>query len=105
VTAPSALTVAAGGSVRLGVVISAVDSDDVMSVSKGGVLRFESVSAAGVTPTVTQHRGLHTYTFNALPSADWNNGLGLHFTITEARSPPLRKVGLEIFPAAVQSSL
>jgi hypothetical protein len=48
---------------------------------------------------------LHTYTFNALPSADWNNGLGLHFTITEARSPPLRKVGLEIFPAAVQSSL
>jgi hypothetical protein len=55
VTAPSALTVAAGGSVLLGIVISAVDSDDVMSVSISGVPGFESVTAAGVTPTVTQH--------------------------------------------------
>ena len=79
-TAPSSLTIAAGGSAPLGIVIGAVDSDDSLSVSISGVPSFESVSAAGATPTVTQHGGLFTYTFNALPAADWSNGLVLDST-------------------------
>jgi hypothetical protein len=78
VTAPTALTVAAGGSVPLGVVISTLDADDVMSVSVSGVPGFESISAAGASPTVTKHGTSYTYTFNALPASDWNNGLILH---------------------------
>jgi hypothetical protein len=81
------LKVAAGGSVPLGIVISAVDSDDVMSVSISGVPNFESVTAAGVTPMVTQHGGLFTYTFNALPTADWNNGLILKSSYTGKGQP------------------
>src|SRR5262249_44793669 len=76
----SARTVAEGGSVPLGIVISAVDSDDVISVAISGVPTFESVSAAGVTPTVTRQGSTFTYTFNALPAADWNNGLVLSST-------------------------
>jgi hypothetical protein len=72
--APSALTVAAGGSVPLGIVINAVDSDDVI-LAISGVPAFESVSTAGVTPTVTRQGSTFTYTFNTLPEADWNNGL------------------------------
>src|SRR5262249_7951686 len=80
VTAPSTLTVAAGGSVRLGVSITATDSDDVISVSISGVPSIESISAAGATPTVTKQGTTSTYTFNALPPADWNNGLVLTST-------------------------
>jgi hypothetical protein len=79
-TAPSSLTVAAGGSAPLGIVLTAVDSDDTLSVSISGVPGFESVTAAGATPTITKHGTTFTYTFNALPSADWNNGLILHST-------------------------
>jgi hypothetical protein len=78
--APSSLTVTAGGSKPLGIFLSAVDSDDTLSVSISGVPAFESVTAAGATPTVTKHGTTFTYTFNALPSADWNNGLILHST-------------------------
>ena len=85
-TAPSKLTVAAGGSVPLGVV-SAVDSDDVLSVAISGVPSFESVTAAGATPTVTKHGSTFTYTFNTLPAADWNNGLILHSTYTGKGHP------------------
>jgi hypothetical protein len=74
-TAPSSLTVAAGRSANLGIVIGAVDSDDTLKVSISGVPRFESVSAAGATPMVTKHGSTYTYTFSALPTADWNNGL------------------------------
>ncbi|MGY3485430.1 hypothetical protein ACVW1C_003313 [Bradyrhizobium sp. USDA 4011] len=78
VTAPTALTVPAGGSTHLGITLAAVDSDDVLSVSVSGVPDIESVSAAGATPVVTKHGATFTYTFNALPAADWNNGLILN---------------------------
>jgi ABC-type iron transport system FetAB ATPase subunit len=80
VTAPSALTVAAGGSVPLGIVIKATDSDDVLSVAVSGVPKFESVSAAGATPTITKQGSTYTYKFSALPTSDWNNGLILTST-------------------------
>jgi hypothetical protein len=80
VTAPSTLTVKAGGSTPLGVIIRAVDSDDVMSVTISGVPAFESVSAVGVTPTVTKKGTTFTYRFDALPASDWNNGLILTST-------------------------
>ncbi len=83
-TAPSSLTVTAGGSAPLGIVLTAADSDDTLSVSISGVPAFESVTAAGATPTVTEQiikgNDTYTYTFSALPSADWNNGLILHST-------------------------
>src|SRR5262249_42752720 len=79
-TAPSALNVAAGGSVPLGVVVGAANSNDVLRVAISGVPRYESVTAAGATPIVTiqgskPRSSTYTYTFNALPAADWNNGL------------------------------
>jgi hypothetical protein len=76
-TAPPALTAAAGRSVKLGIVVGAVDSDDLLSVKISGVPVFESVTAAGATPTVTEQGSTftYTYTFSALPAADWNNGL------------------------------
>jgi hypothetical protein len=79
-TAPSSLTVAARGSAPLGIVLTAVDSDDTLSVSISGVPGFESVTAAGATPTITKHGNIVTYTdtISALPSADWNNGLIIH---------------------------
>jgi hypothetical protein len=80
VTAPSALTVAAGGSVPLGIVIKATDVDDVLSVAVSGVPRFESVSAAGAAPTITKQGSTYIYTFSALPTSDWNNGLILTST-------------------------
>jgi hypothetical protein len=80
VTAPSALTIPAGGSVPLGVIIGSVDSDDVLSVTIKGVPGFESVTAPGDSPIVTTQLGLYTYTFNGLPPSDWNNGLILHST-------------------------
>ena len=85
--APSSLTVAAHGSAPLGIVLTAVDSDDTLSVSISGVPGFESVTAAGATPTITKHGGTFTYTFNALPSADWNNGLIIHSTFAGKGHP------------------
>jgi beta-glucanase (GH16 family) len=81
----SSLTVAAGRSVGLGVSVGAVDSDDVLSVSISGVPRYESITAAGATPVVSA--GGSTYTFSALPTSDWNNGLVLHSTYTGHRHP------------------
>jgi hypothetical protein len=83
--ASSSLTVAAGGSVKLGIAVRAVDSDDVLSVSISGVPRYESITAAGATPVVSA--GGSTYTFGALPTSDWNNGLVLHSTYTGHRHP------------------
>jgi hypothetical protein len=80
VTAPTARMVAAGGSIPLGIMINPGDSDDTISVKISGVPSFESVTAAGVTPTVTKQESTFTYTFNALPASDWNNGLILHST-------------------------
>jgi probable HAF family extracellular repeat protein len=79
VSAPAKLTVPAGGSQPLGIVLTA-DSDDTLSVSISGVPTFESISAAGATPSVTKQGATNTYTFNALPAADWNNGLVVHST-------------------------
>jgi hypothetical protein len=84
---PSALTVAAGGSIPLGIVISGVDSDDVLSVQIEGVPSFESVTAAGTTPVITKQGATYTYTFNALPSSDWNNGLILSSSYAESGQP------------------
>jgi beta-glucanase (GH16 family) len=84
VSSPS-LDVAAGGSARLGVSVGAVDSDDALSVSISGVPRYESITAAGATAVVSGHGS--TYTFNALPASDWNNGLVLHSTYTGTRHP------------------
>jgi hypothetical protein len=77
VSAPTALTVPAGGSTHMGIILAG-DSDDIFSVSISGVPDIESVSAAGATPMVTKHGATFTYTFNALPAADWNNGLVLN---------------------------
>jgi hypothetical protein len=85
---PRALTVVAGKSVPLGVVVTGIDSDDVLSIKISGVPSFESISASGVTPIVTgQQGGLSTYTFNALPVTDWNNGLILHSTYAGTGTP------------------
>ena len=46
-TAPSSLTVAAGKSAPLGIILKAVDSDDTLSVSISGLPSFELVTAAG----------------------------------------------------------
>jgi hypothetical protein len=78
-TMPSALNVLAGGFAPLGIVLGA-DSDDTLKVVISGVPSFESITAAGVTPTITHQGRLSTYTFNALPMTDWNNGLILHST-------------------------
>jgi hypothetical protein len=86
-TAPSALRVPAGGSIPLGVVLTPVDSDDVLSVVISGVPGFESVTAAGITPTVTSQGDMFTYTFNALPASDWKNGLILHSTFAGKGHP------------------
>jgi hypothetical protein len=69
--------VTAGGSILLGIIMGAVDSDDVLSVTISGVPSFEKITAAdGATPTVTTNDGkTFNYTFNALPESDWNNGL------------------------------
>jgi hypothetical protein len=75
---PSALNVLAGFA-PLGIVLGA-DSDDTLKVVISGVPSFESITAAGVTPTITHQGRLSTYTFNALPMTDWNNGLILHST-------------------------
>jgi hypothetical protein len=83
---PSTLTVAAGGSVPLGAVIVA-DSDDALRVTISGIPSFESITAGGTTPTITSRAGVFTYTFNALPIADWNNGLILHSTYAGKRHP------------------
>jgi hypothetical protein len=80
VSAPAKLTEPAGGSTQMGIVLTAVDSDDTLSVSIGGVPAIESVTAAGATPTITKQGSTSTYTFNSLPSADWNNGLILNST-------------------------
>jgi probable HAF family extracellular repeat protein len=91
VTAPSSLPVPAGGSTSMGIVLKPVDSDDTISVSISGVPDFEQVTAAGATPTVTHQNGKgggsSTYTFNALPSADWNNGLILHSSFSGKGRP------------------
>src|SRR5262249_31478337 len=71
---------AAGGSIPLGVVITASDSDDVLSVKISGVPGFESISAASVSPTVTKQGDTYTYKFSALPASDWDKGLILHLT-------------------------
>jgi hypothetical protein len=76
---PSALNVLAGGFAPLGIVLGG-DSDDTLKVVISGVPSFESITAAGVTPTITHKGALSTYTFNALPMTDWNNGLILHST-------------------------
>ena len=55
-TAPSSLTVTAGGSAPLGIVLKAADSDDTFSVSISGVPAFESVTAAGATPVVSMQK-------------------------------------------------
>jgi beta-glucanase (GH16 family) len=81
----SSLRVAAGGSVALGVSVGAVDADDVVSISISGVPRYESITAAGATAAVSHHG--HTYTFSALPAADWANGLVLHSTYTGSNDP------------------
>jgi hypothetical protein len=78
-TMPSSLKVLAGGFAPLGIVLGG-DSDDRLKVVIGGVPSFESITAAGVTPTITHKGALSTYTFNALPGTDWNNGLILHST-------------------------
>jgi hypothetical protein len=78
-TMPSALSVLAGGFAPLGIILGA-DSDDTLKVVISGVPSFESITAAGVTPTITHQGRLSTYTFNALPMTDWNNGLILHST-------------------------
>jgi hypothetical protein len=79
-TAPSALTVGAGKSIPLGIVITPVDADDVISVTVSGVPSFESVGAAGITPTITKQGTTFTYKFSGLPAADLNNGLILNST-------------------------
>ena len=79
-TAPSALTVGAGKSIPLGIVITPVDADDVISVTVSGVPSFESVGAAGITPTITKQGTTFTYNVSGLPAANLNNGLILNST-------------------------
>jgi hypothetical protein len=79
-SAPSALSFT--GSANLGIVVSALDSDDKLKVAISGVPSFETITAAGATATVTHQGSLSTYTFNSLPAADWNNGLVVNSTLT-----------------------
>jgi hypothetical protein len=71
----------------LGINVGGVDSDDVLSVTISGVPSFESITAAGTTPTVTQNGNTFSYTFNALPASDWNNGLVVNSTYTGKSRP------------------
>jgi hypothetical protein len=79
-SAPSSVTFSGSG--NLGIVVGAVDSDDKLKVAISGVPSFETITAAGVTPTVTHQGATSTYTFNSLPAADWNNGLVVNSTLT-----------------------
>jgi hypothetical protein len=82
IVAATQVTVEAGGSVPLGVILGAVDADDSLSVTISGVPSFESISAAGSIPVVTQNGTTSSYTFNGLPTSDWNNGLVVTSTYT-----------------------
>ena len=86
VTAPTKLFVPAGGSTHMGIVLTG-DSDDTLSVSISGVPDIEKVTAAGATPVVTKQGATFTYTFSALPAADWNNGLILNSTYHGSGQP------------------
>lgn len=59
-------------------IVLAADADDTLSVPISGVPDIESVTAAGAKPVVTKQGATFTYTFNALPAADWNDGLILN---------------------------
>jgi hypothetical protein len=94
-----AVTVAAGGSKALGIVVNG-DSDDSLKLVISGVPNFETVTAAGATAVVTHQGATSTYTFNSLPTADWNNGLVVNslnpaqplvtntFTVTASNTTP-----------------
>jgi hypothetical protein len=84
---PSAVTVAAGGSIPLGIVVGGVDSDDALKVVISGVPSYETITAASATPTVTVQGATSTYTFNPLPAADWNDGLIVNSTYMGAGHP------------------
>jgi hypothetical protein len=90
-TAPTTLTVPAGGSVPLSITVAGVDSDDTLSVSISGVPSFEKVTAVGATPTITKHSNTYTYAFNTLPADDWNNGLILSSSYT-GKSHPVNRL-------------
>jgi hypothetical protein len=78
ITARSKITLNGGKSLPLGIALGATDSDDTLSISISGVAKFQSITAAGATPTVTRHGSHYTYTFADLPASDWDNGLILH---------------------------
>src|SRR5215831_3510633 len=61
VSVPSAVTVAAGGSIPLGIVVGGIDSDDTLRVAISGVPSYETITAAGATATVTSQGATSTY--------------------------------------------
>ena len=86
-TVPSSLTVSAGGSIALGLVITPVPSNGTISLTISGVPSYKSIYAAGTTPTVTKQSTTYTYAFSDLPSADLDNGLTLTSTYTGTGHP------------------
>ena len=65
----------AGSSIPLGVSVTAVDADDVLSVTISGVPAIKTVTAAGLTPKKDANQnGTSMYTFTDLPPADLNAG-------------------------------
>jgi hypothetical protein len=87
-TAPSSLTVSAGQSIPLGIVINPVPSSGTISVTISGVPKFESITAAdGTTATITKQSTTYTYEFSNLPSDDLDNGLILTSTYKGTKHP------------------